>query len=116
MVAHPDDEVIGVGSRLPRLADVHVVYVTDGAPADLDRAGPLGFASREAYAAARADEALRGLALAGIGPERVHRLGFVDQRASLAMADVTAAVLETLRALRPEAVITHAVRERAPRP
>ena len=50
---------------------------------------------------------LRGLALAGIGPERVHRLGFMDQRASLAMEDVTAAVLETLRALRPEAVITH---------
>jgi LmbE family N-acetylglucosaminyl deacetylase len=107
VVAHPDDEVIGVGSRLPRMGDVHVVYVTDGAPADLDRAGPLGFASREAYAAARADEALRGLALAGIRPERVRRLGFMDQRASLVMGDVTAAVLETLRELRPQVVITH---------
>jgi LmbE family N-acetylglucosaminyl deacetylase len=107
VVAHPDDEVIGVGSRLPRLADVHVVYVTDGAPADLDHAGPLGFASREAYAEARAAEAERGLALAGVGSERIHRLGFMDQRASLAMQDVALAILKTLRALRPEVVITH---------
>lgn len=107
IVAHPDDEVIGVGSRLPRLADAHIVYVTDGAPADLDHAAELGFPSLHAYAEARAAEALRALALVGIGPERVRRLGFMDQRASLAMEQVARSVLAVLRALRPEVVLTH---------
>ncbi len=106
-VAHPDDEVIGVGSRLPRLADVHVVYATDGAPADLDDCAELGFSSRQAYAEARAVEAERGLALVGIGPLRMRWLGFMDQRASLAMPELTAAVLESLRELRPAVVISH---------
>jgi N-acetylglucosamine malate deacetylase 2 len=108
VVAHQDDDVIGVGSRLPRLEDVHVVYTTDGStPTDLGDATQLGFDSRQAQARVRYREAEAALALLGIGPERVHRLGFVDQRASLDMAALTHSVLGTLRELRPEVVLTH---------
>ena len=34
VVAHPDDEMIGLGSRLSELGGVTLVYVTDGAPRD----------------------------------------------------------------------------------
>ena len=107
IVAHQDDEVIGIGSRLPRLTDAHIVYATDGAPPDLDDAARLGFPSLEVYAAAREREAQAALALAGIGPERVRRLGYTDQRASLDMAALTRSVLTTLRELRPDVVVTH---------
>ena len=107
IVAHQDDEVIGIGSRLPRLTHAHIVYATDGAPPDLDDAARLGFPSLEAYAGAREREAQAALALAGIGPERVRRLGYSDQRASLDMAALTRSVLATLRELRPDVVVTH---------
>jgi N-acetylglucosamine malate deacetylase 2 len=35
VVAHPDDEVIGVGGQLARLTGVRLLHVTDGAPRDL---------------------------------------------------------------------------------
>ena len=46
-------------------------------------AARLGFAAREDYAAARGREADAALALLGVAPERVHRLGYVDQEAAL---------------------------------
>jgi LmbE family N-acetylglucosaminyl deacetylase len=54
VVAHPDDETIGAGGQLPRLADVTVVHVTDGAVPP-SRAGSLrGIASRRARVGAGA--------------------------------------------------------------
>src|SRR4051812_11427073 len=68
VAAHPDDETIGAGPRLARLRAVQVVFVTDGAPADLRDVARLGFASRAAYASARAREADTALSLLGIDP------------------------------------------------
>ncbi len=56
VVAHPDDETLFAGSLLARLDDGVVIVLTDGAPADMDDARRLGFATRAAYATARAGE------------------------------------------------------------
>src|SRR5215207_4627687 len=75
IVAHPDDESVGAGSRLPRLARARFVYVTDGSPADGMDAGALGL-SRGAYAEMRQTELMRALALCGVPFEQVRRLGY----------------------------------------
>ena len=64
VVAHPDDETLWAGALLGRLDDGLLIHLTDGAPADAD-AHQLGFASRDAYAAARAAEL--DIALAALG-------------------------------------------------
>lgn len=108
VVAHPDDEVIGIGSRLPYLRRAHILYVTDGAPRDGRDQRRLGFASREAYAAARVREADAGLDILGIEPARVHRLNLVDQEAVRHLGELTRAVSGLIRDLRPVVVMTHA--------
>ena len=68
VVAHPDDETLFCGSLLARLDDAALIHVTDGAPDDMGDAHRLGFATREAYAGARAaelDVALRSLGYTG---------------------------------------------------
>ena len=52
VVAHPDDEAIALGGSLHLLRDLLMVHATDGAP----RGTTKGFASRDAYAAARRAE------------------------------------------------------------
>ena len=56
VAAHPDDETLWAGALLGRLDDGLLIHMTDGAPADGADAQHLGFASRDAYAAARAAE------------------------------------------------------------
>ena len=108
VVAHPDDEVLGLGGRLPHLHRLHIVFVTDGAPRDMVDAHRLGFATQAEYAAARVREADAALAALGVGPERVHRLGFVDQEVVQRVEDLTDRCCTLLDEIAPEAVITHA--------
>lgn len=108
VVAHPDDETIGAASLLPRLRDATFVHVTDGSPPDLADARAAGFATREAYAAARRRELLAALALAGIAPERACTLAVPDQGAAHHLAGIARALLERLHELRPEVLLTHA--------
>ena len=61
VVAHPDDETIGIGAQLGRFDDALLVHVTDGAPRDGDDARNYGFASVADYAAARQSRAGRGV-------------------------------------------------------
>src|SRR5437868_962228 len=49
VVAHPDDEALGAGALLTRLANASIVIVTDGAPADGTAARAAGFNGNEAY-------------------------------------------------------------------
>src|SRR5919201_3596276 len=65
VVAHPDDETIGCGAQLPRLHGRMLVVVTDGAPRNPTQVQQSGFASAQAYAAARRNELLRAIAIAG---------------------------------------------------
>lgn len=101
---HPDDEVIGAGSRLPLLENVTVVQVTDGSPPGFADAHANGFASREAYASARRSELLDALALAG-HRETVH-LGLPDQQASFYLTTLAFRLHELIAELRPAIIVT----------
>jgi N-acetylglucosamine malate deacetylase 2 len=108
VVAHADDEVIGVGGQLARLRGVRLVHVTDGAPRDLCDARAAGFDAWQDYAAARREELLAALQLAGIEAAQSDQLGIADQEASFRLVEAAAALSANFRALRPEVVMTHA--------
>lgn len=107
VLAHPDDEVVGAGARLPRLREAAFYYVTDGAPRDMQDAHAAGFATREAYAQARRAELRVVFERAGLDLAQVHAFGYVDQEAALHLAGLTRQVADALRAHRPEVVLTH---------
>jgi LmbE family N-acetylglucosaminyl deacetylase len=106
VVAHPDDEVIGAGARLPRLRRAAFIHLTDGAPRDLRDAIATGFATRLDYAQARRRELIVGLGLAGIAPEQTHALAYVDQEAALRLVVAPRHIAVLLRDLQPEVVVT----------
>jgi LmbE family N-acetylglucosaminyl deacetylase len=108
VIAHPDDETVGCGAQLPRLAGVSLVVVTDGAPRRADEARRHGFASAPAYASARARELAAALALANVPARDVIKLGFADQGAALRLADLTRAVHRLVRARGLYVLLTHA--------
>ena len=106
VVAHPDDEVAGLGAQLPRLSDLLLIHITDGAPRNPDYARSAGFSSREDYARARRVELEDALAVAGLTP-KTEVIGVADQDASLHLTDISLELVELLRATAPAAVITH---------
>lgn len=105
--AHPDDETVGLGAQLPRLAGVRIVHVTDGAPADMRDAREHGFRTREEYAAARRDELETAMARAGIPPVRITGLGVADQEAAQVLPGLARRFVELFTTLETEIVITH---------
>lgn len=107
IVAHPDDEIIGAGARLSSLKGVTVIHVTNGAPRELDCALRACFATGDEYAGARREECLSALGLAGVAPEQVRELDFADQEATFNLIPITRRVVEILREVGPEAVLTH---------
>ena len=79
VVAHPDDETLGLGSRLHLFDRLTLIHLTDGAPADMGDARRAGFATRDAYAAARAAELAAALEVLGARPVRALAYGVLDQ-------------------------------------
>lgn len=92
VVAHQDDETIGMAGRLSRLKRLTLVHVTDGSPLDLGDARRSGFDSRAAYEAARWAELDSALFAAGARPDRHVKLGFVDQTAVEHLVELTEAL------------------------
>ena len=106
VVAHPDDETIGMGSRLSRLENLTLLYVTDGAPANMRRARSLGFDSVEAYSGARFDELRKALLIVGAKPARQMGFGFSDGYAVFHLTELIDRVEAAIAG--SAAVITHA--------
>jgi LmbE family N-acetylglucosaminyl deacetylase len=82
VVAHPDDETIGIGGHLAGLRGARIVHVTDGAPRDLDDARAHGFETWQDYAKARHRELQAALAAAGLPSTALTSLGYPDKQAA----------------------------------
>lgn len=108
VVAHPDDEVIGLGAQLPRFRDATILHVTDGAPRDGRDAAMHDFADTGAYAAARLAELLAALDLAGIGTDRALGLGIPDQQAALNLPGLARRIAGIVAERCPAILVTHA--------
>jgi N-acetylglucosamine malate deacetylase 2 len=106
VVAHPDDETIGMGARLGRLQNLSLVHVTDGSPKNMGRARSLGFDSAEAYSRVRFNELRDALALLGVRPVRHLMLGFSDGETAMHIAELTEKIEAAIAGA--TAVITHA--------
>ncbi len=104
VVAHPDDETLWAGALLGRLDDGLLIHLTDGAPADGVDAHRLGFASRDAYAAARAAELNTALAALSFRGAR-KGYGLVDQAAVIALDTLIERLTEDFAGA--AAVVTH---------
>ena len=101
IVAHPDDECIGAGALLQRVADPVLVFCTDGGPRDSYFWHAYG--SREAYVDVRHREATAAAKAVGVKKQR--SLPIVDQELyrnlELTIRELERLVLE----FRPEAVL-----------
>ena len=95
MVAHPDDETLGVGARITRLRRLTLIHLTDGAP----RAQP-------AIAAQRKRELSAALDVLKTMPERRITYGCPDQEAIAYLPELANALRHDLAGA--AIVITHA--------
>ncbi len=107
VVAHPDDETIGLGAQLPRIKDLSLLHVTDGAPRDGADMRAQGFRSPEDYARARRRELHAALRLAGVDTARAQELAVPDQEAAPGMAWLACGIAEFFRNAKPDVVVTH---------
>jgi LmbE family N-acetylglucosaminyl deacetylase len=82
VVAHPDDETLGLGARLDAFQRLTLIHVTDGAPQDPADAHRAGFPDAAAYRRARWAELDRALEILGVAPRR-RAFGIPDQVAAL---------------------------------
>ncbi len=109
IVAHPDDETIGAGARLPVLREnLLLVYVTDGAPHNMRDARANGFSTRAQYAAHRRSELRQALAVVGIEMDQVMELGIADQQASQNLTSLVLDVAFLMLSYQPQIILTHA--------
>jgi len=107
VVAHPDDETIGLGPLLKLLRSAHAIHLTDGAPRDLRSVHAAGFRSSADYAQARARELARVLDLAHVPAQRRHAFAIGDQQAFRHLPTIAAALGAFFHTQGIEAVFTH---------
>jgi LmbE family N-acetylglucosaminyl deacetylase len=105
VVAHPDDETIGLGARLASFRSLRLVHLTDGAPEDPSDAQRAGYGDASAYAGARAAELQRALAILGARSGSA-ALGLRDQTAVHHLAWLVQALAPRLADF--AVVVTHA--------
>jgi len=104
VVAHPDDETLGLGSRLAALDRLKLIHLTDGSPRCLDDAERAGFVDGASYAAARRRELDAALAALGVRAERI-AYGERDQETIKALDRIVARLVGDLDGV--DAVVTH---------
>lgn len=104
VVAHPDDELVGLGGRLRCFEHLTLIHLTDGAPRDLRDAQRAGYSNPAAFAAAREDELRAALDRLGVKPKR---LGYAlpDQESAHHLPELIERLRGDLRGM--AAVFTH---------
>lgn len=107
VLAHPDDECVGVASLLPALRLATFAYLTDGAPRDSRDAEAVGCASRQAYAALRRGEVRSALDSVGVPAGRIEFIDCTDQEASAHLVPLVRWIEILIREHQPELVLTH---------
>jgi N-acetylglucosamine malate deacetylase 2 len=108
VVAHPDDETIGIGAHLALLRRAMIIHVTHGAPRNLSDAQANGFTTQAAYADQRRAELLESMALADIGPARLVALRIDDQAAFKALPEIAHRLAALLAEQGALIALTHA--------
>jgi LmbE family N-acetylglucosaminyl deacetylase len=107
LVAHPDDETVGIGGLLAEIDPHAIVIATDGAPRNAWFWRKAGCANRRAYAALRRRELADALRAGGVPAGRVRWWPCVDQEAARDLRWLTAAARRLFDELTPELVLTH---------
>lgn len=107
LAAHPDDETIGAGSRLPLFRNGWIVHLTNGAPRDVSFSNAAGFERPEDYAVARRRELLAVARNVGVASERWAELHAVDQEAIHEVSRLSKEFKKMLDEWNPDFVLTH---------
>jgi LmbE family N-acetylglucosaminyl deacetylase len=105
IVAHPDDEIVGLGGQLAQIEPLTLVHVTDGAPRGPGYAPRAGFPTRESYVEARSRGLDRALAAAGVRQARSRELGIAGQEATQHLPELVKVLIVELA--QADVVLTH---------
>jgi LmbE family N-acetylglucosaminyl deacetylase len=106
IVAHPDDETIGIGGRISCFDSLTLVHATNGAPGWPGWIQKTGFENAEAYSAARFSELDQALHIMGAHPVGHLRFDYTDGALVRNLVELTERLQVQLRGV--SAVITHA--------
>ncbi|CDX22614.1 LmbE family protein [Mesorhizobium sp. ORS 3324] len=107
VVAHPDDETIGIGGHLAGLPGCRIVHVTDGAPRNLADACAHGFETWQDYACARRRELAAALSAAGLAQANQTGLDYPDTEAAFHLAAIAQELACLLASAQTQFVLTH---------
>jgi LmbE family N-acetylglucosaminyl deacetylase len=104
VVAHPDDETIGMGAQLCKFQNALLLQVTDGAPRDGRDAMAHGFTNTAEYAVARQVELRAALKAGRANGVRTKFAGIPDQEACLNLVKLTERMLGWMWLESPEVI------------
>jgi N-acetylglucosamine malate deacetylase 2 len=104
VVAHPDDETIGMGAQLCRFRNALLMQITDGAPRDGHDAAAHGFTGIPEYAFARRVELYAALEAGEAGAIQIEIMGLADQEAYRNLPTLTERILQRIEEKSPAAV------------
>jgi LmbE family N-acetylglucosaminyl deacetylase len=105
VAAHPDDEILWLGTRLKYLRRLRLIHLTDGAPRDLQDAQRAGCSTWQEYARLRRIELYRALEVSGARLEQCLALDIADQQSAYHLVSLVARLAAHLTDV--EFVLTH---------